>query len=227
MGRVRLTTTVRVWCALSAMGTLAPFGISQAQPRANVTRQEQSDVESSEAKRPIVRARRAPEIFYCDTPEAACRTSRDVFDISELRDLYVFVVWPGISGQHVQTVQFLLPDGNVYVSQKTQFSLGGRNLDAQPAVNARREVSGSAPAPHLMADGNKVHREGIPSLLTGSRGDSAVLTVLPVGGTYITQRNLSGAWQVRVLLDDRLALESKFTLKQREASAGAAEEERQ
>jgi hypothetical protein len=45
-----------------------------------------------------------------------------------------------------------------------------------------------------------------------SRGDSSILTVLPVGGTYITQRNLSGTWRVRVLLDDRLALESTFTL---------------
>jgi len=45
-----------------------------------------------------------------------------------------------------------------------------------------------------------------------SRGDSSVLTVLPVGGTYITQRNLSGTWRVRVFLDDRLVLESEFTL---------------
>src|ERR1700756_5707230 len=97
MGRVRLTTTVRVWCALIGMGTLAPLGISQTESRANVSRQEQNEGESGQAKRPIVRPRRAPEIFYCDTPEAACRTSRDVFDIGELRDLYVFVVWPGIA----------------------------------------------------------------------------------------------------------------------------------
>jgi hypothetical protein len=63
-----------------------------------------------------------------------------------------------------------------------------------------------------MADANKIHAEGIPSLLMKTRGDSAILTVLPVGGTYITQRNLGGTWHVRVFLDDRLALESDFTL---------------
>ena len=63
-----------------------------------------------------------------------------------------------------------------------------------------------------MADANKVHPEGITTLLMKSRGDSSVLTVLPVGGTYITQRNLSGTWRVRVFLDDRLVLESEFTL---------------
>ena len=63
-----------------------------------------------------------------------------------------------------------------------------------------------------MADANRIHTHGIPSLLMKSRGDSSILTVLPVGGTYITQRNLSGSWRVRVLLDDHLALESTFTL---------------
>ena len=67
-----------------------------------------------------------------------------------------------------------------------------------------------------MADANKTHAEGIPSLLMKSRGDSAVLTVLPVAGTFITQRNFSGTWRIRVLLDDRLALESEFTLAPRQ-----------
>jgi hypothetical protein len=72
-----------------------------------------------------------------------------------------------------------------------------------------------------MADANRTHTQGIPSLLMKSRGDSSILTVLPVGGTYITQRNLSGTWRVRVLLDDRLVLESAFTLKPSPESAKA------
>jgi hypothetical protein len=59
-----------------------------------------------------------------------------------------------------------------------------------------------------------------------SRGDSSILTVLPVGGTYITQRNLSGTWRVRVLLDDRLAFESEFTLVPRQSAAAAKAEEK-
>lgn len=161
---------------------------------------------------------RGPEIFYCETPDTSCRTTQDTFPIADLRDLFVFVVWPGVSGQHIQTVQFLLPDGSVYSTQKTQFAIGGHVFSANVATSAPNVVAPPPSAPHLMADANKTHAEGIPSLLMKSRGDSAVLTVLPVAGTYITQRSLSGTWRVRVLLDDRLALESEFTLAPRQPS---------
>jgi hypothetical protein len=75
-----------------------------------------------------------------------------------------------------------------------------------------------------MLDANLVHQEGISSLLMRSRGDSAVLTVLPVAGTYITQRNFSGTWHLRVLLNDKLALESAFTLTPAPPPAKAEEE---
>ena len=155
---------------------------------------------------------RGPEIFYCETPDSLCRTSQESFSLSDLRDLYLFVVWPGVTGQHVQTTVFYLPDGIVYSSKKTQFIIAGVGASSAVAPAFRDEVSPLAPARHLMADANRVHTQGIPSLLAKSRGDSSILTVLPVGGTYITQRNLSGTWRVRVLLDDRLALESSFTL---------------
>jgi len=164
---------------------------------------------------------RGPEIFYCETPDTSCRTTQDTFPIADLRDLFVFVTWPGVSGQHIQTVQFLLPDGSVYSSQRTKFAIGGPFYSANVAPSAPNVVAPPPPAPHLIADANKTHAEGIPSLLMKSRGDSAVLTVLPVAGTYITQRNLSGAWRVRVLLDDRLALESEFTLAPRPAATAA------
>jgi hypothetical protein len=168
---------------------------------------------------------RGPEIFYCETADTSCRTTQDTFSVADLRDLFVFVVWPGVSGQHIQTVQFFLPDGNLYSSQKTQFSIGGTPVFfAAGAPSAPNVVAPTPPAPHLIADANKIHPEGIPSLLMKSRGDSAVLTVLPVAGTYITQRNLSGAWRVRVLLDDNLALESQFTLTPPPAATAAKAE---
>jgi hypothetical protein len=154
---------------------------------------------------------RGPEIFYCETPDTSCRTTQESFPIDSLRDLYVFVVWPGVTGQHVQTTEFSLPDGSIYSTKKTQFIVGGVAAFSAMTPN-RNEVSPLPPAHHLMADANRIHTHGIPSLLMKSRGDSSILTVLPVGGTYITQRNLSGTWRVRVLLDDRLALESTFTL---------------
>jgi hypothetical protein len=155
---------------------------------------------------------RGPEIFFCETPDTACRTTQEVFSLAELRDLYVFVVWPGVTGQHVQTTEFLLPDGSLYSSKKTQFIIGGVMTFSAMAPTFQNEVSPLPPARHLMADANRIHTQGISSLLMKSRGDSSLLTVLPVGGTYITQRNLTGTWRVRVLLDDRLALESAFTL---------------
>jgi len=164
---------------------------------------------------------RGAEIFYCETPDTSCRTTQETFPIADLRDLFVFVVWPGVSGQHVETVEFLLPDGSIYSSIKTRFSIGAASTAAAMAPKFRDEVAPALPAPHLMADANKVHSEGIPTLLMKSRGDSAVLTVLPVGGTYITQRNLTGTWRVRVLLDERLALGSEFTLLPRPAAAAA------
>ncbi len=155
---------------------------------------------------------RDPEIFYCETPETSCRTTQESFPLGNLRDLYVFVVWPRVTGQHVQTTEFYLPDGSIYSSQKTQFILGGVAAFSATGPAYQNEVSLLPPARHLMADANRIHTQGIPSLLMKSRGDSSILTVLPVGGTYITQRNLGGTWRVRVLLDDRLALESAFTL---------------
>jgi hypothetical protein len=180
------------------------------------------------ARLPFPRPRptpRGPEIFYCETPDTSCRTTQDTFPIADLRDLFVFVTWPGTSGQHIQTVQFFLPDGSVYSSQKTQFAIGGPVFFANVATSTPNVVAPPPPAPHLMANANKTHTEGIPSLLMKSRGDSAVLSVLPVAGTYITQRNLSGTWRVRVLLDDRLALESEFTLVPRPAATAARTEE--
>jgi hypothetical protein len=174
----------------------------------------------------------SPEVFYCITPDTSCRTSQETFSLAELRDLFVFVTWPGVSGQHVQTLQFFQPDGNVYSATKTRFAVGGGAAAAAaaplaavaPAPATGNVVAPLPPAPHLMLNANVVHSEGIPSLLMKSRGDSAVLTVLPVAGTYITQRNFSGTWQVRVLLDDKFVLESAFTLTPAPPPAKAEEE---
>ena len=210
MGRIRLAVPF-----LAALGML--LGVSQKAAAQSSSRSVKSSAEKADpsfvTRLPLPRIKpRGPEIFYCETADTSCRTSQDSFLIADLRDLYVFVVWPGVSGQHVQTVQFLLPEGSIYSSQKTKFVVGGRNFSAAMALANPNVVAPTPPASHLIADGNKVHAEGIHSLLMKSRGDSTLLTVLPVAGTYITQRNLSGAWRVRVLLDDRLALESEFML---------------
>ena len=224
MGRIRLVV-------LSFIFSCLLLGICQdaaaQSPRVMVTPSPDSSAPGSSASLHIWPPQpklRGPEVFFCETPETTCRTTQDVFSLAELRDLYVFVAWPGVAGQHVQTVEFRLPDGSLYSSKKTQFIIGGVMAFSAVAPAVQNQVAPVPPARHLMADANKIHAEGIPSLLMKTRGDSAILTVLPVGGTYITQRNLGGTWHVRVFLDDRLALESEFTLAPLPAPAKAQEE---
>ena len=212
MGRIRLA--ILIFASLGLLWCVSEQATAQSSNRPVRPNEEKGRLNSDArlvARRPLPRPR-GPEIFYCETPDTSCRTTQDTFPIADLRDLFVFVVWPGVSGQHVQTVEFLLPGGSIYSSRKTRFSIGGASPLAARALAFNNEVSPAPAAPHLVADANKVHPEGITTLLMKSRGDSSVLTVLPVGGTYITQRNLSGTWRVRVFLDDRLVLESEFTL---------------
>jgi hypothetical protein len=224
MGRVRLA--VLIFASLGLLLCVSQEAAAQSSNRLAKRNEERDDSTSDARLRPQgpQPRPRGPEIFYCETPDTSCRTTQDTFAIADLRDLFVFVVWPSVSGQHVQTVEFLLPDGTIYSSKKARFSIGGASPVAAMAPAFKNEVSPAPPAPHLIAEANKVHREGIPTLLMKSRGDSSVLTVLPVGGTYITQRNLSGTWGVRVLLDDRLALESEFTLVSPQPEAKEKEE---
>lgn len=223
MGRIRL---VALFFAHFSLLLSFSQDTSTQSRRVVVAPSPENDASSSDARlrvRPPQPKSRSAEIFYCETPDTACRTTQDTFSLAELRDLYVFVVWPGVTGQHVQTMEFLLPDGSVYSSKKTQFIVGGVMAFAAIAPAFQHQVSPLSPARHLVADANRIHKQGIPSLLMKSRGDSSILTVLPVGGTYITQRNLGGTWRVRVFLDDRLALESAFTLTPSPAPAKAEE----
>ena len=226
MGRIRLA--ILIFASLGLPWCVSQEAAAQSSNRFVKPSDDKGDLSSDarlRARRPQPRPR-GPEIFYCETPDTSCRTTQNTFPIVDLRDLFVFVVWPGVSGQHVQTVEFLLPDGSIYSTKKTRFSIGGASPVAAMAPAFKNEVSPAPPAPHLIADANKIHAEGIPTLLMKSRGDSSVLTVLPVGGTHITQRNLSGTWRVRVLLDDRLALESEFTIVPRQPAATAKAEEK-
>ena len=226
MGRIRFA--ILIFASLGLLWCVSREADAQSSNRLFKANEEKGDVTSNARlrARPPQPRPRGPEIFYCETPDTSCRTTQNTFPIADLRDLFVFVVWPGVSGQHVQTVEFLLPDGSIYSTKKTRFSIGGVVPVAAMAPAFKNEVSPAPPAPHLIADANKIHPEGVPALLMKSRGDSSILTVLPVGGTYITQRSLGGTWRVRVFLDDRLALESEFTLVPRQPAAAAKAEEK-
>jgi hypothetical protein len=133
----------------------------------------------------------SPDVFFCTSDTPQCRSSVQTFSVRKLRDLYVFVVWPELSGTHTQTVNFILPDGNLYVSKSTTFNV----RYGQPRA---RSISGTSSPQHFF---------------TASRGEPAVATLLPIAGTHITQRNLYGTWTVQVLLDGKLARTAQFTLR--------------
>ena len=197
-----------------------------------------------------------PEIFFCETSDPQCRTSIDTFFLDDIRDLYVFVTWPYSFGEHVQTVEFILPDGHLYQRKETTFTVSApqrkhkprrgppvRTLtalsaadkstqSASPAPKTKLSIGerGVAPVPRgqLQSVRRRVSagiREPLPRMdratvlvsrsqsRTVSRGVPAAITVLPVAGTFITQRRLAGTWTVRVLLDDKPVLFAQFTLK--------------
>src|SRR6267378_8361653 len=123
----RICPVVRLFASLGLLLYVSQEAGAQSSSRLvrpNADKGDSSSDARLRARRPQPRPR-GPEIFYCETPDPSCRTTQHTFPLSELRDLFVFVVWPGVSGQHVQAVEFLLPGGGIYSTKKTRFSIGG------------------------------------------------------------------------------------------------------
>ncbi|MBI3663803.1 MAG: hypothetical protein HY234_12245 [Acidobacteria bacterium] len=184
--------------AILLAGALLAFAApAAAQRRSRVTKEDELDARTPadrrEARAESLNAAQAvSELFFCESATTECRSTNSAFTVGKLRDLFVFVTWPSTNGDRVQTVEFFLPDGSLYMKRDTAF----RTRAGQPRARA---VTGAA----VVAD----------EYLTSSRGMPTVVTPLAVAGTYITQRNLLGTWAVRVLLDGKPVLTGQFTLK--------------
>ncbi len=171
----------------------APVAAQIRRPNTKENDIEARTLSDRKAELPVVEASKGvSEVFFCETSNTQCRSTNATFSVNKLRDLFVFVTWPNVSGSLVQTVEFFLPDGSLYMKRDTPFS-------ARVAQPRARAVSGAAP----VAD----------EFLTSSRGTPTVVTPLAVRGTYITQRNLLGTWTVRVSLGGKSVLAGQFTLK--------------
>ena len=127
-------------------------------------------------------------IFFCGTNDVQCRTKINEFGLDELRDLFIFAAWKHVSGEHTQQIRLLLPDGNLYQTFETKFTTDG-NAKKAGVKNAVR-----------------------------SREESAVSVALPIAGTHITQRSLSGAWTVELYLDGALITKTTLTFQPRSAT---------
>lgn len=105
------------------------------------------------------------------------------FDIGALRELHVQTVWRNLSGRHVELRRFYSPDGALYAQKLVPFATDiSRAERYQPPVGipSTHEVQ---PAPTL-ADGTIL-----------------IWDYLPVGGTWIAQRNMVGTWRLEIALD--------------------------
>lgn len=100
---------------------------------------------------------------FCDKEAPSCDNETS-FSATATRDLEVKVSWQNVpAGSHVQTLEILLPGGNLY--QQTQMAFGVAQGSDEPLV---------------------------------------AIQTLPVAGTWIQQRHLTGGWMARVSLDGQV-----------------------
>ena len=133
-------------------------------------------------------------VGFGESEQTACRRDRARdFALEELRDLYLCVAWRGLSGTHVEQLTLRTPDGAVYQTLTVPFTTPGAPTpaDAVEVEGRRHEVQHSGRSP---------------------RGETLVLAVLPVAGTFITQYHLVGLWTVEVSLNGRLIATDQFSL---------------
>lgn len=139
------------------------------------------------------------ELLFGESEERACRSRHKVFSLDEIRNLYICTIWRGLMGTYVEQVAFITPDGSIYQVLTLPFTTPGLHGPEEVEVAGRR---------HKVKRAKKF-----------GEGETEVLAVLPVAGTYITQYNLSGRWTVKVSLDNQLIDQERVMLKQRKSDA--------
>ncbi|MBK6848397.1 MAG: hypothetical protein IPG96_13025 [Proteobacteria bacterium] len=113
---------------------------------------------------------------------AECSTTR--YGIESLRELHVYGLWKGVSGDHVELRKYYSPDGSLYYQKLVAFS-------TDPA-SADKPFEPSADLPHTAT---------VQLAQTNPSGQRVVWDYLPIGGTWITQHGMTGSWRVEVYLD--------------------------
>lgn len=110
-------------------------------------------------------------VQVCDSANSSC-TGADSLSIAKVRDIAVTANWSNLAaGTHTQTVEVVLPNGDLYQELGTPFS--------------------------------------VPDM---PNGPQAVVMHIPVAGTWITQRELTGKWNVRLSADGQIFSAQSFEL---------------
>ena len=134
------------------------------------------------------------DVYFGTDEGTACQPGTREFALTAVPDLYVCVVWKGLSGKYAEQLTFVLPDGNVYQTMTVPFMTIDMPATADPTI----QVAGRT----LVAK-----RAG-----WGANGATLVTAALPVSGTYITQYTLAGLWTVQVALDGHRIDQNNFEL---------------
>ncbi len=83
-------------------------------------------------------------VFFSTVSDPQSRSSINTFEVSELRDLFVFVAWEAVDGQHTQALEFILPDGNLYQRLEVEFDMAtAPTSQEEPMTVAALPVAGT------------------------------------------------------------------------------------
>lgn len=118
-------------------------------------------------------------------------SANQVFSVQSVRELFIHTVWSDLKGEHTETRKFYSPSGELYYEKLTAFS-----TDIEAPVPFEKPVS----IPH----GSSVQASPIDA-----NGHAFVSDYLSVGGTWISDRAMTGIWTVEIYLDD--AAKPSFT----------------
>ena len=132
-------------------------------------------------------------VLFGDNAATVCQAGAQDFVLDNLRDLYVCMVFAGLAGTNTAQLRFLSPDGNVYQNMTVAFA-----TTATVTPGATIEVNGRQLA--IQPSGQ------------GPAGQTQVVAMLPVAGSYISQYHLVGSWTVEVSLNGRPVDQGYFVL---------------
>ncbi|GEM_PF-3962989 len=142
------------------------------------------------------------------------RVSTGPFDAPETLQLFVVTVYDrrAVGTEDFdQVTRFILPDGSVYETRTTPVSptaLPGEVVDREDLAPYPVAVQNTPRARRLA---RMLPQETIPRMQR--RHATYTKVTLPVSGTWITQHNLYGIWQVETLIvkDDEVVSSSQTT----------------
>ena len=180
------------WSLMSAVANVLSFGsggVSGAPAQATLN----TPRASSSAGLPSTGGQ-VVDVYFGTDEGTVCQPGTREFELTAVPDLYVCVVWKGLSGKYAEQLTFVLPDGNVYQTMTVPFM----TIDTPPTVD-----------PMIDIDGRKLEAKRAG---WGAKGVTLVTAALPVSGTFITQYRLAGLWTVQVALDGHRVDHNNFEL---------------